>query len=116
MPIPELTRRSAEGKVLAFIERRIPPDLRDEIRLEHTARGNAITIVERRPPWLSELGPDWTSMKIAQLRYDPDDRTWTLYCRDRNERWFLYDDVKPSRDVSPLLAEIDEDPTCIFWG
>lgn len=53
-------------------------------------------------------------MKIAQLRYDPDDRTWTLHCRDRNERWFLYLDVQPSRDVAPLLAEIDEDPTGIF--
>jgi hypothetical protein len=35
---------------------------------------------------------------------------------DRNSRWFLYDDVAPSRDVGPLLAEIDEDPTGIFWG
>lgn len=103
-------------KVEAFCETRIPAHARDEIQLEHGVRGNAITIVERRPPWLAELGPDWTSMKIAQLRYDPDDRAWTLYCRNRNERWFLHLDTEPSRDVSPLLAEIDADPTGIFWG
>lgn len=55
-------------------------------------------------------------MKVAQLRYDPETGAWSLYCRDRNERWFPYFDIKPSRDVGPLLAEIDADPTGIFWG
>ncbi len=55
-------------------------------------------------------------MKIAQLRFDPDSDTWSLYCCDRNERWFPYFDTDPSRDVRPLLAEIDADPTGIFWG
>jgi Protein of unknown function (DUF3024) len=114
--IPEIVAKAATKQVEAFCETRIPAHVRDEIRLEYSLRGNAITIVERRPPWLPELGPDWSSMKIAQLRYDPDDRTWTLYCRDRNERWFLYYEVEPSRDVSPLLDEIDADPTGIFWG
>ena len=116
MAIPELLRKAAAKQVEAFCEARIPAHVRDEIRLEPGVRGNAITIVERRPPWLAELGPDWTSMKIAQLRYDPDHRTWTLYCCDRNERWFPYLDTEPSRDVLPLLAEIDADPTGIFWG
>lgn len=116
MAIPELVRKAAVKHVEAFCETRIPAHARNEVRLECGVRGHSITIVERRPPWLAELGPDWTSMKIAQLRYDPDDRTWTLYCRDRNERWFLYFDTEPSRDVTPLLAEIDEDPTGIFWG
>nr|WP_196807186.1 DUF3024 domain-containing protein [Candidatus Solirubrobacter pratensis] len=55
-------------------------------------------------------------MKIAQLRYDERSRTWSLYAADRNERWFLYDNVRPAPDVGPLLAEIGEDPTGIFWG
>jgi hypothetical protein len=33
-----------------------------------------------------------------------------------DHRWFLYDDVGSSRDVEPLLAEIEQDPTGIFWG
>ena len=96
--------------------RRVPPDARNEVRLEHSVRGNAITIVERRPPWHPGLGPEWTSMKIAQLRYDAGSGAWSLYCCDRNERWFLYDDVEPSRELTPLLAEIDAHPTGIFWG
>ncbi len=115
MAIPELVRQAAAEQVEAFCDR-VPPEHRDEIRIEYTVRGNAITIVERRPPWHPGLGPEWTSMKIAQLRYDPEIGTWSLFCCDRNERWFPYFDTDPSGDVGPLLAEIDEDPTGIFWG
>ena len=117
MAIPELVKKAAVRQLEAFCGTRIPAHVRNEIRLEYSVRGNAITIVERRPPWNPELmGPEWTSMKIAQLRYDAESSTWTPYCCDRNERWFLYDYVEPSRDVAPLLAEVDEDPTGIFWG
>jgi len=115
MAIPELVRKADVKHVEALCDR-VPPHVRDEVRLEYAVRGNAITIVERRPPSHPGLGPEWTSMKIAQLRYEPRDLTWTLYCCDRNERWFAYYDVEPSRDVALLVAEIDEDPTGIFWG
>ena len=36
---------------------------------------------------------------VAQLRFDPTDRRWVLYCADRNGRWHNYGD-----------------PTGIFWG
>jgi len=39
-----------------------------------------------------------------------------LYWADRNERWHRYRDLDPSENVSTLLDEIDEDPTCIFFG
>lgn len=55
-------------------------------------------------------------MNIAQLCYGERSRTWSLYGADRNDRWFLYDDLGPAPDAGPLLAEIADDPTCIFWG
>ena len=88
----------------------------DEFRLEHAIRGGSITLVERRPPWSELAGPQWSSMKIAQLRYDERSRTWSLYACDRNERWFLHDGIHSAPDVGPLLAEIGDDPTGIFWG
>jgi hypothetical protein len=99
-----------------YCERRVPQHVRDQVRLECSVRGKSITITERRPPWRPEFGPEWTSLKVAQLRYDKEDATWTLYCCDRNERWFEYNNVGPSADIEPLLVEIDADPTGIFWG
>jgi Protein of unknown function (DUF3024) len=102
--------------VKQFCEQHVPRDQRDQLRLECSVRGNSITLLERRPPWSELIGSDWTSMKIAQLRYDAADRSWTLYCADRNERWWPYDFAEPSAGIDELLAAIDEDPTGIFWG
>ncbi len=66
------------------------------------------------PPWEGGDGP-WTRLKVAQLRYRSDSQDWTLHCRDRNEKWFNYDPHFIGT-AAELLAEIEEDPTCIFWG
>jgi DUF3024 family protein len=55
-------------------------------------------------------------VRIAQLRYDPTALAWTLYWADRNSRWHPYDDLEPTKDLDAVLREIDEDPTCIFFG
>ncbi len=43
-------------------------------------------------------------------------REWEIYGRDRNLKFRAYDLVPPTPNVETLLAEIDADPTCIFWG
>ena len=116
MAIPELTRAVAVRKVAAFVDGRVPAHAAHQVRLEFSVRGKAITLFERRAPWRPDFGPEWSSLKVAQLRYDPGAGAWSLYWRDRNERWYPYPDATPSRDVGPLLDEIDRDPTCIFWG
>jgi hypothetical protein len=66
------------------------------------------------PPWRDDIGAEWSSTKVAQLRYDG--ANWALYCSDSSGRWWRYDEAAPARDVAPLLAAIDEDVTGIFWG
>jgi hypothetical protein len=115
MPLPADVRETALAQVDRYCDERLPTEASSQIRIDHTVRGNAITIVEECPPSWSELvGPEWTTTKVAQLRYDAG--VWTLYCSDSNDHWWLYDDADPAPDVGPLLAAIDEDPTGIFWG
>jgi len=60
---------TALAAVEVFCESRVPEQHRDEVRLEGARRGNTITILERRAPWNRDLiGPDWTSVEVAQLR------------------------------------------------
>ena len=40
-----------------YCESRTPQELRDEIKLECSRRGNSISIVERRPPWKPGTAP-----------------------------------------------------------
>ena len=113
--MPSDPREAGITAVEVFCESRVPKQYRDQVRLECSRRGNSITIVERRPPWNPTDG-DWSSMKVAQVRYHPATKSWTLYRRDRNERWWPYPGVATSATLDPLLAEIDADPTGIFWG
>jgi hypothetical protein len=114
VPLPPDVREAAVAQVERYCDERVPAHVRSEIRIEHTVRGNAIAIVERRPPWSELAGTEWSTTKVAQLRYDSG--SWTLYCADSNGRWWLYDDADPAPDVAPLLAAIDDDATGIFWG
>ncbi len=94
----------------------MPERARHQVRVECEAAPRHLTIVERRAPWREEFGPEWTSFPIARLRYTAADKSWTLYRRDRNLRFHIYHRLAPSASVDDLLAEIDRDPTRIFWG
>ena len=75
-----------------------------------------LTIVECRPPWRADVGSDWTRFPIARLRYVKTTGLWSLYWRDRNLRFHAYDLAAPTASIEELLAELDRDPTAIFWG
>lgn len=104
----DLVRRWAHDKT--------PAQFRDQMRVEVDEAPRGLTIVECRPPWREDLGPEWTRQPIARLAYVAKRSEWTLYWTDRNSKFHRYDMVEPTNAVTDLLAEIDRDPTCIFWG
>jgi hypothetical protein len=114
MALPPLVRQLVEAKLGSFCASRIPEHARYQVRLGYGIRGNHVMLHEERPAFLRPT--EWVTIKIAQLRYSPEYQMWTLYWRDRNGRWHEYGDLDPARDLNAVLAEIDSDPTCIFWG
>jgi hypothetical protein len=88
----------------------------DARRLEHPERGDAITLVERRPPWQPGADAEWSSLEVAQLRYDARSTTWSLFWQRASGRWERYDGVEPAASIATLLAEVDADPDGVFWG
>ena len=103
------------ARVAKYCDAKVPVHMRDELRIEYTVRGNSVTIFDCRAPWHESVGPEWSRLPVAQLRFDPERGQWTLFCSDRNSRWHLYDLIEPG-SIAELLAEIDADPTGIFWG
>jgi hypothetical protein len=104
------------ARVRRWCAARVPEHARRQVRLECQLAPRHLTIVERRAPWREDLGPERTSSPIARLRYTTAGMSWTLYWRDRNLRFQVYDRLPPSSRVEDLLAEISRDPTGIFWG
>ena len=104
------------ARIQRYCDGRVPARLRDKIRIELEVRSRSVTILECRPPWTPAIGPEWTRMPVARLRYLSGRGVWLLDWQDSSGRWNLYDEVQPSPHVEPLLAEIELDPTSIFWG
>ena len=120
LPLPQDVRAQAEAELLEFCDRRVPESVRNEVRLDVAFRGNTATIFERRPPYVSSFIPasendQWTGRSIAQFRYDAGTRQCALYSTDRHGRWHEYDAFDPSERLEDLIAEVEADPTGIFW-
>lgn len=112
MALPELD----VARVRRWCEARVPEHARHQVRVECEPAARHLTIVERRIPYRADLGPEWTTLPVARLRYAAGDRMWTLFWRDRNLRFQRYDLLAASPTVVDLLAELERDPTSIFWG
>lgn len=113
--IPELDQH----RITRWVEARndgLPDATRVKIHYEVDLTATTVTILECRPPWRPDYGPNWTRFPIARLRYTKTRRQWSLYWRDRNLRFHLYELASASSSVEDLLAELDRDPTGIFWG
>ena len=110
--LPELDVARVERWCRAWV----PEHVRAQVRVEIDVADRHLTIVECRPPWRADFGPDWTRLPVARLRYTKATRLWSLYWRDRNLRFHVYDRVPVTTSVEDLLAEVDRDPTAIFWG
>jgi hypothetical protein len=114
MPLSDFTKKLIETELTEYCERRIPIDVRDQVKLTHKIAGYKVNLVETRP---YHRDPSiWTETPIAQFRLDRDTNKWSLYWMDRNSRWHLYDLIKPSADFDDMLKALDNDETGIFWG
>ena len=114
MPLSEFTIKLIETKLTAYCERRIPKDMRHQIRLVYKIARDKVTLIETRPYYKDPS--IWTENPVAQFRFDDKIKKWTLYCADRNSRWHLYDLIESSADFDDMLRALDTDRTGIFWG
>jgi hypothetical protein len=102
--------------VRRWCDERVPPRVRDQVRVECDVAPRHLTIVECRPPRREDFGSEWIRHPVARLRYTKVSKTWTLFWVDRKLRFHVYDGVRPTSRVEVLLEEVDRDPTAIFWG
>jgi hypothetical protein len=103
--------REAAQLVELWCEGRDPAEVRDRARLESTVTGNKITIYE----CTRDLDDDWLRVPSAQLRYDPRTQAWTLHWIDGDSKWHIVQ-VMPTFEITELLAAVEADPDCLFFG
>jgi hypothetical protein len=111
--IPDLDLKRAQAILEKFCDR-VPPAIRSQLVYAFTVRGNAITLVERRPHFKNR--DVTTEHPFARFVFDPASHTWSLRWRDRNARFHPYEGFSHVRQFSELVAEVERDPTHIFLG
>jgi hypothetical protein len=104
------------ARVQRWCRARVPERVRNEVRVELDVAERHLTTVECRVPWWQGSDSEWARFPIARLRYTKGTRSWSLYWRDRNLRFHEYGRVPATANIEELLAELDRDPTAIFWG
>jgi len=83
--------------------------------MEVDIRGKTVTIVEWRPPWREDFGPEWSRQGVARMKFNTENNEWALYWSDSNGRWHIFDLISPG-SIDEILEEIERDRTNIFWG
>ncbi len=114
MAIPDPVREQVEAKLTKFCARKAPPEVSEQLRLVFKVQGDAVTLHEKRPA-IGVPGA-WVETRVAKIRYDAKGRRWTLDSADRGGRWHAYKAAGPLPSLDAAIAEIDRDPTGIFWG
>jgi len=94
----------------------MPSTVSDQVRYELELTDRTITVLECRPPWREDFGPEWTRLPICRFRYTKVRREWSLYWTDRHSKFHEYDLADPTPHLDELIEHVKLDPTCIFWG
>jgi len=114
MALSEFEKNRIEKIFTDYCEKKIPLDIRDQLRIEFQIRGDEVSLSECRAPWRGE--GEWTSMKVARFKKDQKTETWQLSWADRNDRWKPYPPLPYHRDIEKLLAEVEKSENGAFWG
>ena len=115
MALPVLTQHIAQTRLAAFCERRVPPALRDRVRLDLEFTGHEVCLIESRPHY-RDPGV-WTRLPVARFRFNAAAGTWSLDRPDllHQPGWRPYP-AAPSRDLERLIRIVDLDENGVFWG
>jgi hypothetical protein len=104
-------------RIRAYCAQASPAEFASEAKVECVVSGATVTIVEATR-LDAERDEDWLRVPNARLTFA--DGLWTLYCFDADSRQLRYDTWEPDfvqpTTIDAVLAEIEADPTEIFWG
>jgi hypothetical protein len=94
-----------------------PAEFASESKVECVVSEASVTLVEATR-LDAERDEDWLRVPNALLTFA--DGQWTLHCFDADSKQIRYDVWEPDfvqpTTVEAVLAEIEADPTEIFWG
>jgi hypothetical protein len=84
-------------------------------RLAYDVTGHRVVVVEARPIW-NEPTADWSRHPVAKLAFVRKTGLWYLLWPRTARKWTRYGPLPCSSELRDLVAQIDSDPHCCFFG
>lgn len=112
--LSELQRAQAQQLLARRCQPSPDPRVRAQPRIGYRFEGSSVVLFEARPH--VEPPHAWREHAVARFRYVKSRHVWQLFCVHRDLRWHTYQRLPESPDLAPLVAEVDQDPTGLFWG
>jgi Protein of unknown function (DUF3024) len=111
--IPEQQR----AEITTLLNRYCAPSPRSDIRrvLQYgfTVGLHDVVLFEQ---WRPSSARNWVRSDVARFRWYQSRREWNLFCMHSDLKWHRYEYRPWAKRFTTLLAEVDRDPTGIFWG
>ena len=114
MALSQLQRADITKRLTAYCAPHPRLEVRRQLRYGFDLSANAVVLFEERPRY--DRPSQWMRHDIVKFRWVATQREWRLFCQFRDLKWRLYEPRPSARDFATLLAEVEADPTCIFWG
>jgi hypothetical protein len=89
------------------------PKVDAQLRYGYRFEGPAVVFFESRPHYKTG---QWWDHDIAKFRFTKTTGLWSLYCQFSDLKWRGYEPLPASDDLAELVEEVEQDPTCIFFG
>ena len=114
MPIPSALRKHVDQELVTYCTGKNGTRAGGAVVLVHRWYGANVTLFEHCSE--SGLEGDCQDCLVARFHYDVRQGAWSLFCQDRNLRWFVVGERSFDRRFTSLLDEVERDPSGIFWG
>lgn len=114
MALPQFLRKSADKLFFEYCAERDCGCGQLHPGLSYRIGGNRVTLFEqqRRCPMQAPT----RTRPVAQFRYQPELKQWSLHYRHNGVNWVFYPNCGPSLDLAKILRHVDADPLGMFWA
>lgn len=111
----EIEKKKIDKVVGGFVDSRRPPlSMRAQVDLAYRLTGQSVELFEIRPVW--QGNGETREDPIAKATFVRTRGIWQLYWQRADLKWHSYEPLPRARTLEEILAEIDADPNCCFWG
>ncbi len=115
MPLPATQLQACLQAVGAFIEKRRPPArIRPKLDIRADINGSEVVIYHLRPHF--QETHRILELPFAKAKWIDSHQVWRLFWMRASGKWNAYQPFPEAKTIAAILAEVDRDSHCCFFG